>query len=333
MDEMTAVRQLRADAPVPDHARLTPARQRLLDEIAKPGRSRGGWKLAAVGAAAAVTAAALLTTLPLGQRHDAPANPMPRSDQWVHQKVRWDTWQCGTGGSTLGYSEADYFSLGPSSQRCVAKPAKPRYQDKWIRYDGRVLATPDDSSEDPDDVDVWNDRHPESWEMLAPQPSDALVAALPDDPQAALKMIRKRTIPSRDGNAPRLTQAQRDFAEIVEVLSGSPLIPPDKARTIHRVITRLQGVTKPVEVTDGAGRPTIAIGVDGNFRDYSYERNSMQVLLDPETFAYRGVRYLAGIGYYVGGKDSGGPFVAKGTVIATATRVDTDIVDRAGQRS
>ncbi|WP_327318399.1 hypothetical protein [Streptomyces sp. NBC_01235] len=48
--------------------------------------------------------------------------------------------------------------------------------------------------------------------------------------------------------------------------------------------------------------------------------------------AYRGVRWVAGLDYYVGGKASGGPFVAKGTVIATATRVSTGIVDGAGQR-
>ncbi|NUL07305.1 hypothetical protein HRW07_29625 [Streptomyces lunaelactis] len=332
MDEMAAVRQLRADAPVPDRARLTPARQRLLDEIARPQRRRGGWKLAAVGAAAAVTAAALLSALPLRQENAASAMPTPRPHQWVHQKVRWDTWQCGTGASTYGFSEAGSFNLGPSSQPCVAKPAKPLYQNKWIRYDGGALATPDESSEDPDDVDVWNGRYQGGWEMLPPLSSDALMADLPDDPDAALTMIRRRSIPSRLVSTPRLTQAQRDFAEIVEVLSGSPVIAPEKARTIYRIITGLGGVTQPIEVTDGAGRAAIAIGIDGNFRDYSYERNGVQVLLDPETYAYQGVRYVAGIGYYVGGKASGGPFVARGTVIATATRVSTDIVDKAGRR-
>ncbi|WP_327326061.1 hypothetical protein OG735_28920 [Streptomyces sp. NBC_01210] len=332
MDEMTAVRQLRADAPVPDHARLTPARQRLLDEIAKPRRGRGGWKFAAVGAAAAVTAAALLTTLPLRQQDNTSAVPTPRPGQWVHQQVRWDTWQCGSGASTIGYSEAGYFNLGPSSQPCVAKPAKPLYQDKWVRYDGGALATPDESSKDPNDVDVWNDRYQGGWEMLSPRLSDALVADLPDDPPAALRMIRQRSIPSRSVSAPRMTQAQRDFTEIVEILSGSPVVAPDKVGTIYRIITGLDGVTKPAEVTDGAGRTAVAIGIEGNFRDYATERNSIQVLLDPRTHAYRGVRYVAGVGYYVGGKASGGPFVAKGTVIATATRVSTDIVDKAGQR-
>jgi len=331
MDEMSAVRQLRADAPVPDHARLTPARQRLLDVIAGPQRGHSGWKLAAAGAAAAVTAAALLSTLPLRPESTAPSTHTPRPGQWVHQKIRWDTWQCGTGASTYGYSEVGSFNMGPSSQPCVAKPAKPLYRDKWIRYDGGALATADESSKDPDDVDVWNGRYQGAWEMLPPQLSDTLVADLPDDPDAALAMIRKRSVPSRLVSAPRLTQAQRDFAEIVEILAGSPVVAPEKAWAIYQIIIGLEGATTPVELTDGAGRAVIAIGTDGNFRDYSNERNSMQVLLDPESYAYRGVRYVAGIAYSVGGKSSEGPVVAKGTVIATATRVSTDIVDKAGR--
>ncbi|MFI9582641.1 hypothetical protein ACIHCQ_12495 [Streptomyces sp. NPDC052236] len=333
MDEIAAVRQLRADVPVPDHARLTPARQRLLDVIARPRRRHGRWKLAAVGAAAAVTAASLLSTL-LSTHGGAPsATSTPQPGQWVHQRVRWDTWQCGTGASTYGFSEVGSFDLGPSSQPCAAIPAKPLYQDKWIRYDGGALATADESSKDPDDVDVWNGHYQGGWEMLPPQLSDALVADLPDDPDTALAMIRERSIASRLVSAQRLTQAQRDFVEIVEILSGSPVIAPDRSRAIYRIILGLEGATKPIEVTDGAGRATIVIGIDGNFRDHADERNSMQVLLDPDTLAYRGVRYVAGISYSVGGKSSGGPAVAKDTVIATATRVSTAIVDKAGRRA
>ncbi|WP_314224740.1 hypothetical protein [Streptomyces zaehneri] len=52
----------------------------------------------------------------------------------------------------------------------------------------------------------------------------------------------------------------------------------------------------------------------------------MRVLPDPEAFAHRGVRRVAGMDYRVGGKASGGPFVAKGTPLATATRLATVVV-------
>ncbi|OQR60218.1 hypothetical protein B6E66_31740 [Streptomyces maremycinicus] len=62
-------------------------------------------------------------------------------------------------------------------------------------------------------------------------------------------------------------------------------------------------------------------------------RGRLLALLDPETFVYRGVRWVAGTDYYVGGKASGGPFMAKGAVLATATRVATVVVDKAGERN
>jgi hypothetical protein len=168
--------------------------------------------------------------------------------------------------------------------------------------------------------------------MLAPEDSDSLVAHLPADQAVALSLVRRRSLPTRVAGTLRLTQAQRDFAEIVGVLSTASDLPRAKARTLHDIIMGLKGVTAPVPATDGVGRAVLAIGVAGGFRDYSDERNSMQVLLDPQSFAYRGVRYVAGIDYFVGGESSGGPFVAKGTVVGTATRVSTARVERAGMR-
>ncbi|MFE7928065.1 hypothetical protein ACFU6S_04920 [Streptomyces sp. NPDC057456] len=339
MDEMTAVRQLRADAPVPDHARLTPARQRLLDEIAgQPRRGRAGWQLKAAGAVAAVTAAALLSTLTLHEDGRTPTQPAPtataRPDSWVYQRVRLVLLNCPAGGSGSEYSEVGSLALSAGPRPCDPKTTRSIDDDHWIRYDGLSTAVPKQNTSDPDDVRVRNDPSgPSATEMLAPRETDALLAALPDDPGSALKAILEKSVPTRITSAYRLTQAQRDFDEVVEVLSGASTVPADKARTIYRIITGLEGATEPVEVTDGAGREVLAIGIDGNFRDYAYERNSMQVLLDPHTFAYRGVRWVAAMGYYVGGKASGGPFLTKGTVIATATRVATVVVDKAGERN
>ncbi|MFH0174316.1 hypothetical protein [Streptomyces cacaoi] len=339
MDEMTAVRQLRADAPVPDHARLTPARRRLLDEIeGRPRHGRAGWKLKAAGAVAAVTAAALLSTLTLHEDDRTPTQPVPtatpRPTSWVFHQVRLDT-VCDAGMSPFDYSEAGALQLWPAGKRpCDTKTKTSLDSNRWIRYDGTSTAQAGPNSGDPADVQVWTDPiGPLSREMLAPRETDALLAALPDDPDAALKSIIRKSVPTRVTSAWRLTQAQRDFNEVVEVLSGASAVPADKARTIYRIITGLEGATEPFRTTDGAGRKVLAIGVDGNFRDYAWERNSMQVLLDPETFAYRGVRWVAGMDYYVGGKASGGPFVAKGTVLATATRLATVVVDKAGDRS
>ncbi|MFF1439700.1 hypothetical protein [Streptomyces sp. NPDC058295] len=329
MDEMTAVRQLRADAPVPDHARLTPARQRLLDEIGAPRRGYGGWQLRALAVVAAVVAAALLSTLTLRGDHTTPAKPAAPigAHQWVYLESRYDTWSCRTNLGPQGYGEAGAFYMNPGAEPCTREPARSTDDEAWTRYDGGKQAVGDASGTGA--VHKWGG--PNS-NYLSPQATDALVADLPEDPDAALRLILERSVPDRATYKVRLTQAQRDFDEVVEVLSGATDVPSDKARTIHRVITGLAGATEPVDTTDGAGRKVLAIGVDGNFRDYAWERNSMQVLLDPETFAYRGVRWVAGMDYYAGGKASGGPFVPKGTVVATSTRLATVVVDKAGER-
>ncbi|MEU5974583.1 hypothetical protein [Streptomyces sp. NPDC047315] len=329
-DEMRAVRRFRDDAPGPDRARLAAGHRRLRAEFVR-GRStpRPRRQLAVVGAVASVVATALLSTVVLRQE-PPPTGSEQRSRGWVHQEVRWDTWQCGSG--TDGYSEVGPFNLGPASRSCRAEPAAPKDREKWVRYDGSALATPDESTEDADDVDVWEGSYQDGWEMLAPEDSDELIARLEVDPAAALEQIRGWSLPTRFAGTLRLSQAQRDFVEVVGVFSQSPTVPPDKARTLYEVITRLPGATEPARVTDGLGRAVLAVGVQGEHRDSSDERNAMQVLLDPETFAYRGVRYVAGLDYHVGGRSSGGPFVARGTVVATATRVSTERVDKAGER-
>ncbi|MDR6975417.1 hypothetical protein J2X68_002101 [Streptomyces sp. 3330] len=332
MDEMTAVRRLRADAPVPDHARLAPARRRLLDEIeGRPRRGYGGWRLRALGAVAAVVAAALLSTLTLWGDPTAPADrtaPAP-AHRWVYQEIRYDSWPCLWNFAALGYGGAGAFYLTSGPQPCAEQPARRTDDERWMRDDGSRQAVVDDAASGAKGVHEWT---PPDETFLSPRAADALVADLPEDPAAALRLIRERSVSDRGTDRDRLTQAQRDFDAVVEVLSGATTVPSGKARTIHRIITGLAGATEPVDTTDGKGRKVLAIGIDGNFRDYAWERNSMQVLLDPETFTYRGVRWVAGMDYYVGGKASGGPFVPRGTTVGMATRLTTVVVDQAGDR-
>ncbi|GAA4924499.1 hypothetical protein ACFPM3_31265 [Streptomyces coeruleoprunus] len=320
MDELRAVRELRADAPRPDAPRLAHVRGRFLEEIDRPRRRPAlRWTVAGLGAAVAVTVVALLTTLLPGKEPARPAE-RPRADQWLVHKTRMDGWRCGYVGSGGGwYLDPIAWELnlgwGPKAKgTCTPERRLINSEDRWMRYDGRLGG--------------MRDRALASADELSPQKSDALMAELPeDDARAVLRLIRKRTIPTRVTSAWRKTQAQRDYDEIVEVLAGAPTATPDQRRILYEVIAGLDGATKPVTTTDGIGRKVIAIGVEGHQRDYAWERNTYQVLLDPETYAYRGVRVVAGMGYYVDGKASGGPFVAKGTVIATVTRESTRLSD------
>ncbi|MCK8676118.1 hypothetical protein [Streptomyces lichenis] len=336
MDEMARLRRFRAEAPDPDPARLASARRRLQQRLDshQPRRRNAGWWLTSLATAAAVSVVAFLCALPLrsaGAPAD-PATPVPQAHRWVYQEVRWDTWDCASGASTSGFSEVGPFDLGPAAPRCRAEPARQVRRDKWVRYDGGALAMPAGPSGRPGDVDVWEGRYQGGWQMLSPDASDRLVADLPADRAAALRMIRARSVPDQLVGAGRSTAAQRDFSKIVELMAGASDIADGKAVLLRDLVAGLAGATAPVRVTDGAGRPALALGVDGYARDYSDERNALQVLLDPDTFAYRGVRYVAGVDYRVGGGSSGGPFVREGTVVATATRLRTEVVDTSGTR-
>ncbi|MFF1835228.1 hypothetical protein ACFVXE_13620, partial [Streptomyces sp. NPDC058231] len=141
MDDMTQLREMRADAPVPDRAALAPGRQRLTDAVAGGRRGlrlRADWRVASIGAAAAITAAALLTTQigggpgsshgataasPLSlhspaevlnraadalEKQEAPAEPRP--DQWIYTRTKIAAGGAHGGGGPRGevYYEPPY---------------------------------------------------------------------------------------------------------------------------------------------------------------------------------------------------------------------------------
>ncbi|WP_143608465.1 hypothetical protein [Streptomyces sp. CB03234] len=333
MDEMRTLQDFRADAPAPDRARLAPGRQRLLDEAARPRRRlRAGRLLAVAGAVAAVTAVATLATLlPAGQEPEEPA-AKPRADQWIYRKTEWRMVNCGFGASGRDGMEMLSVNLHyrKEGESCDLRSLLSRTEEAWGRYDGW---TEDMGSHVPPAQTPSGAAY--GWggtDILTPRQSDALVEDLPDDTDGALVLIRKRSIPDRVTSAWRLTQAQRDFAEIAEVLATATSMPEDKGRLLIRTAQELPGAKVTSTVVPGGKEALMALGVEGNYRDYSYERNTFEVLFDPETQAFRGFRLVAGIGYYVGGKKSGGPYVAKGTVLATAMRLATKVVDAHGAR-
>ncbi|MGA5409095.1 hypothetical protein ACPCSC_17735 [Streptomyces lavendulocolor] len=336
MDEMRTLQDFRADAPVPDRARLTPGHRRLLDEAGRPRRRlRGGWWLAVAGAAAAVTTVATLATLLPGTPEPAaPAAPAatPRADQFIHRETTWWSVRCGSVGGGGRFMEMLSVKLEPSpGEPCDLTTGPARAEETWNRYDGwsEWTGTPTP----PPQTATGATTNGGGSDSLTPRQADALVADLPDDPGAALRMIRKRSVPSRVISAPRLTQAQRDFEEIAEVWATATSVPPEKSRLLLRIAGELDGARLTATAVPEAKRTFTALWVEGNHRDYSFERNTFRLLLDPATRELRGVQLIAGMNYYIRGKNSGRPYVTKGTVLATGLRVTTEVVDVRGARS
>ncbi|GAA2343904.1 CU044_5270 family protein [Streptomyces cuspidosporus] len=373
MDEITAVRALREDAPAPDRARLATGRQALLNAAARGTRARrlrADWRLASLGAAAAVAAAALVATQ-LGPQaggggqegprlrnaaavlenaaHTVEDNEQgkagePRPHQWIYTK--WAREGLLVGQTTAGRTTAE----NPKDPE--PKPGETVEYEEWVRYDGEKLANADPA--DPQRVvvhDVRGERTPRQWYRL--------LASLPTEPDELLKALREKIVTRPEGN----TQAERDFTGVRVLLGSAPLFPPDVQAALYRALATIPGVEVGDHlVKDAAGRDAIAVThTDVDVADGPVFRH--ELLLDPQTYAYLGYRMVAAKDYTyplpkvpsrvdIGeAPDGGDPIqvdkgqkvpkagkgrkvtrVEKGQLMVNEARVTTTVVDRAGDR-
>ncbi|MFJ2022947.1 CU044_5270 family protein [Streptomyces sp. NPDC087897] len=330
MDELTQLRELRADVPVPDRAALAPGRALLTDAIAgrsrRTRRLRSDWRIASLGAVAAITTAALLlpqvldTSSPrpsapatvagdldlsgpaatLGraadflERQEAP--PEPRPDQWIYLREK-----------------------NPEQEKHWARmPAEIKEQmggegyspHSWIPYDDEA------AENDPSDTDHRTAR--ESYRFAA---------GLPEDPEALLTKVRK-AFPSGDGeNGEREDEAQHNFRALSVLIQSYPL-PPDALARIYRAMATVEGV----EVTDhlirdAAGRQVIAV-------TRAYDVNSRrELLIDPVDYSYAGERDVVTRTHEVLGPEGLAPTVHKrGDLLMNIARTEAAVVDAKGRK-
>ncbi|MEV3991676.1 hypothetical protein AB0J57_22470 [Streptomyces sp. NPDC049837] len=266
MDEMRTLQDFRADAPAPDRARLAPGRQRLLDEAARPRRRlRGGW-LAVVGAAAGVAVAAVLVTqvvppadTPRVKADRAASAAVPTDGQWLYEKTLIRQ-------STLNFRD----DLNPVTQK-----GEPPYGEftveTWTQYGSgkRRTMLPGGNL----DSVIVKSEPPKSLRQK--------VADLPDEPKQVLKALQTIDSPPGDYQRIHFTYTQVDT------------IPPESRLSLFRALTSIPGVVVREEhVEDALGRPAIAVHVsdDNPFTKETHRRE--ELLLDPETYEYRGERRM-----------------------------------------
>lgn len=311
MDETTIVGELRADAPLPDRARLAPGRQRLLDSAASGGRAgrlRSDWRTAAVGAVAAITVAAVTVTLLVGgDGHDkAPASllsgagkvgsakdvlldaaamveddpvPSPGAKQWIY--TRESTYNASmdeTSGVVVDLEPGEDPSAGSS------KPA-PGMPDS---ENSVILRGPG-----PHELEDWLPFGNPAAEKgkndddYSPRAIFAFLADLPDDPAKVLEKVLK-FYPSDSGGSE--TPDEHAFRALGLMFVEQPIVHPKGVAKVYRAMAEIPG-TKASRVTDTAGRETIAIarkdsgGPDADLRTY---------LLDPATGLPVGEQWIAG---------------------------------------
>uniref|UniRef100_A0AAU2VXE3 CU044_5270 family protein n=1 Tax=Streptomyces sp. NBC_00008 TaxID=2903610 RepID=A0AAU2VXE3_9ACTN len=259
-DEMTLVRALRADAPVPDRRSLAEGRQRLTEAAGRRRGLRADWRLTAVAATAAVAAAAVLGTQFVGREQgvrsgsrtatvvelgiaapvlrdaaagvaDDPA-PTPKAGQWVYTKDL----------------EIRAQEDGPGEER-----GGRRETERWYRYA---------------DPGVENGK---AGDDHSPRERFQFLAQLPQDP-AQVKKRARAFYPGEDESV-----AAHDFRALSILATSYPADPKGLA-AVYRAMATVPGL-RAVRTRDALDRPVIGIRFPG-------ERGLL--LLDAETFRYVG---------------------------------------------
>ncbi|MFC9622460.1 CU044_5270 family protein [Streptomyces sp. NPDC056930] len=325
MDEMTQLRKLRADAPVPGRSALAPGRLRLIEAAASGRRARrlrADWRIASIGAAAAITVAAVLGTQlvdaaapdrsgpaattgtlrlsspaeVLNRAADAlekqQAAPEPRDDQWIYTKTVMA--QSPHRGSAVGR-----FTYDP---------------DNWVPYDNSAAAK-----------NGKDDDYRTSRQIYR------AANELPDDPARLLAKVRSLHPTGNTAENPPEAEAQHSFRAMSLMVQTYPIAPAALAR-IYRALATVPGVHVTDHlVKDAAGREVIAIT---RKEDGSHEQR--EILLDPHDFSYAGTRFVVAEGYEYRSSTGKVQFWPEkfeaGQIMLSEARVEAAVVDAEGEK-
>ena len=303
MDDLTMLREFRAEAPASAPAELWPRAVHAAATPTRAGRTpaRGRW--VALGAAATVAAVAAAVVLAPGATPTsaaavldraalalagAPAPPDPGPHQWIYQRsVQLDA-ATGEAGTHDGTS--------------------------WSRMDGELFA-----------IRLPNGRllvqHLQEWPLGTPEQWYDVVTALPQQPADVITYLRDDPLYESRG----ASQADRDFDELTQALTAQTYVPPASRARLYLALATIPGVGVDEHAApDLVGRPVLSITYTG---DLSLGRagDRWELLLDPSTYDVLGLRGTAGSDI-----DLGDVVIHPGTVWFEYALLDYRLVDEAG---
>ncbi|WP_432588811.1 CU044_5270 family protein [Streptomyces sp. HD1123-B1] len=317
MDEMTKVRELRSQAPRPDAIRLAAGRRQLTEAAEGGARARRlntphirlGWRLAAVGAAATVTAAAVLAAQLVDGGEAVRTAPVAAMSQSYAVAL-------GSPAETLRDAAA-------TAER--AKDPRP-HDGQWVFTEtSRVNAT---DGERPDLVDhsSWSRYDNPSMEGgkagddHSPRETYRFLNSLPEDP-AKVRAKARAFYPKADGE----TRAQHDFRALTLLTDAYPA-PPKGRAAVFRAMAAIPGL-KADSVKDILGRDAIALSLgdkaQGDLRG--------QYLYNPRTWVSSGSRHIA-VADNPGGEGGPEDHWKAGDVIISEAQESRVLVDDKGDK-
>lgn len=317
MNDLDVVRDLRAEIPLRDAARMAEGRARLLAETAatrprahrtRPPRTRRARLITVVASAVAVSAAAVAGYALIPAADPGAAHPAAKAGE-VPQQATLAARILREASATV--ERASVAAEPAPGQWIYAKTVDYQPQagtttsENWMTFDG-VRTAYYDSPGGPLVVhtsasgapDIAKDTSPLAAfsHFVTPKTAYDALASLPSDPSALLAEIGKAAasagganIAAGDpvaGSAPR-NQAQLEFDYLTVLLwnaAGGMGGPPKAEADAFRAMAALPGISVQQGVTDAAGTETIAVSDDGGYN---------QLLLDPRTYQVLGLRQLS----------------------------------------
>ncbi|MFC9949169.1 CU044_5270 family protein [Streptomyces prasinus] len=300
MNELSELRGLRADAPLPDADRLAAPRARLAAAFRQETRPERAAltrrRMILVGAATAgalAVTAGIVATLP----EDSTRVSARKGPQMLSADASADALEL----AAATVEKHDGTEPGPKQwvyeKSTVFAQGKPQSSEEWTRWDGTGHASlpgippaGDISDFDPDELQVWyGPNQEERWKKegyddRSQRQFYRFLATLPSDSDRMMKRVREEhAIGSIKGE----TRAQRDWREI-DVLYRSVLIPPNVQAGLFRALAKIPGTRVTTGVKDPLGRAAIGVSVTYVERTPSGWQGKQEIFFDPESYAYLG---------------------------------------------
>ncbi|MFC4585754.1 CU044_5270 family protein [Sphaerisporangium corydalis] len=335
MDDLKTLRELRADAPLPDAGRLSATRARFMSEGPEAGRFSAARAAAGprgrglrafprpllLAAAFAAVAALVAVFAHPGQTGGAPPSAAGR---YAGTAVTLERAALVAGSrSTSPTPRPDQWQYSRSMDKQANGPDAGRVQEEWIRYDGKRAAVFGDDGRlriskvppDPGDDDLSPQRYAERLRKLPTDPAKLLARVSAD-----LHWINL-PVETAGGTAGAEDADARAFRVLSVYLGQQAVMPPKLEAAIYRALARIPGVRIELDVQDGSGRKGLGV-----FRDTG-PVTRRYVILEPGTFRYLGTRMV-----WLRGEEINGEIAFRAGSVWTVTELASGIVDRAGDR-
>ncbi|MEV0177247.1 CU044_5270 family protein, partial [Streptomyces sp. NPDC050803] len=258
---------------------------------------RADWRLAAVGAAAAITVAAVVGTQVVGGGSETQPGSRP--------------------GYTVELGSAKDL-LNDAADAIEAGSGVTAHDGQWIYTKTVETNGTDDERPGPQTRESWTKYADPAFEDgkegddHSPREQAEFLKSLPDDPQK----VRAKARAFYYATDPSETRTEHEYRALTVLISRAHVYEPEGLAKVYRALATIPGV-RAANVQDAAGRDAIALyrNTDGPLSD--------ETLLDPATYLASGYRA-------VGLKDD--TDWKKGDVVISSAYLATAVVDKRGER-